>query len=101
MSNMLSLSRDSLPADEYVYWVSSVHMCGVRVYVCGWMCVASPPTKGPFLPNQGPPVRPLPHYLCTERPFCQGGFCSSQQAFCPPLGLYGAVLCKIIHLIMG
>lgn len=48
MSNMLSLSRDSLPADECVYWVSSVRMCGVRVYVCGWMCVLPPhPPKDP------------------------------------------------------
>lgn len=45
MSNMLSLSRDSLRSDECVYrngadWVSSICVC-VRVRA------TSPPTKGP------------------------------------------------------
>lgn len=89
MSNMLSLSRDSLLSDECVY--------GGRT---DGVSASSVSDAGPFLPNQSPPVR------ASSLSMYRGAILSGQlplktAALCPPTRMYGTVLCEIIHLIMG
>lgn len=95
MSNMLSLSRDSLLSDECVYANRTDRVASV--------CVCAPPPR----PQQDPSflIRTYLSGLASLSVYREG-ILSGQlprktAAFCPPTGKHGTVLYEIIHLIIG